>query len=96
MKKKFLLIFLICLFLMPVGVNAGYNGNCTASNNEGLLNDWQWGNASDEAKGIRYTHLAAGNVNYCSNTDESDLVLMVLQFMNYHIVVLLVIIDFIV
>ena len=72
MKKKFLLIFLICLFLMPVGVNAGYNGNCTASNNEGLLNDWQWGNASDEAKGIRYTHLAAGNVNYCSNTDESD------------------------
>lgn len=72
MKKKLLFIFLICICFIPFSVNAGYNGKCTTSNNGNLLNDWKWGNDTDEATGEHYTHLARGNVNFCTNTDESD------------------------
>lgn len=73
MKNKLLFIFLLCLFIIPFGVSAGgYNGACTPSNNGNLLNDWQWGNDTDLKTGKNYTHLAKGNVYYCTNTDNSD------------------------
>ena len=73
MKNKLLFIFLICICFIPFGVSAQTIGEkCTSSNNLNLKNDWQWGNSIDEATGDGYTHLKAGSVNYCENTDASD------------------------